>query len=153
MSSLQAIIRTETKVYPERFMGYLSVIIMELNITCLHRRNMLMCTECCGVPVYANATSAKCKQCEKETALRINPRMLGPVIDETGTTSTGKLILSSSAWEQLLGRTAEELVASTADVLKYLEQRLLFVRVTLLFGWVAEEGEGVGRLCIWGVRM
>lgn len=26
-------------------MGYLSVIIMELNITSLHRRNMLMCTE------------------------------------------------------------------------------------------------------------
>ncbi|EON69735.1 hypothetical protein W97_08997 [Coniosporium apollinis CBS 100218] len=137
----------------QKFMGYLSVIIMELNITSLHRRNMLMCTECCGVPLYANATSAKCKQCDKEIILRINPRLLGPLIDETGTTSTGKLILSAAAWKQLLGRTAQELVASAADILKYLEQRLLFVRVTLLFGWIAEEGEGVGRLCIWGVRM
>jgi len=65
-------------------------------------------------------------------------------------------------------------------VLKYLEQRLLFLRITFGFGWArAEEGEeegsgkekmkgrggkrrreeggdaegDVGRLCVWGVKM
>jgi hypothetical protein len=33
-------------------------------------------------------------------------------------------------------------VSSSLEVLKYLEQRLLFLRVTLCFGW-ALEGEGV----------
>ena len=29
----------------ENFVGYLSLIILELNITTLHQRNMLLCTE------------------------------------------------------------------------------------------------------------
>lgn len=79
---------------------------------------------------------------------------LGPVIDETGSTATGKLVFSHVAWSELLGRSAGELAASTLEVLRYLEQRLLFVRVTLLFGWCGDgDAEGVGRLCICGVRM
>lgn len=31
-------------------------------------------------------------------------------------------------------------MAASAEVLKYLEQRLLFLRVTVLFGWCAEVG-------------
>jgi hypothetical protein len=58
---------------------------------------------------------------------------LGPVIDETGEVSSGKLILSDQAWEQLLGRTAEQLVSTSVDVLQYLEQRLLLLRVTMGF--------------------
>lgn len=30
----------------------------------------------CGVPLFANATTTKCKQCEKEVPLRINPRLV-----------------------------------------------------------------------------
>ncbi|ORY19497.1 hypothetical protein BCR34DRAFT_620953 [Clohesyomyces aquaticus] len=135
----------------ERFMGYISVLITELNIVTYYRRDMLMCTECCGVSIYANATSTKCKQCEKQVALRINPRILGPIIDETGQISGGKLIFSDAAWEQLLGRTADQLVDTDIDVLNYLEQRMLFLRVSLGFGWCIEGG--VGRLCIWCVKM
>ena len=74
------------------------------------------------------------------------------------------------------------MVSASPDVLRYLEQRLLFLRVTFGFGWArAEEGEGegsggekekrkegggkrkreeggdaegaVGRLCVWGIKM
>jgi hypothetical protein len=77
---------------------------------------------------------------------------LGNVIDETGQISSGKLILSNEAWEQLLGRTAEQLVTAPLDVMEYLEQRLLFLRLTLGFGFYLGEDE-VGRLAIWCVKM
>jgi hypothetical protein len=73
------------------------------------------------------------------------------LIDETGCTATGKLVLSSKAWHQLLHVTEEELAETTAEAQRYIEQRLLFARLTLVFGWFAEEGEGVGRLYIWEV--
>lgn len=61
------------------------------------------------------------------------------------------MILSKAAWEQLLGRSAEQLVRTEVNVLQYLEQRLLFLRVTMGFVWSLEGGE-VARLGIWGVR-
>jgi hypothetical protein len=138
----------------DQFFGFLSVVITELNVMKLYRRNMLLCNECCGVPIFNNSVTVKCKQCEKFVHLGINPRVLGPMVDETGCSSTGKLLFSEKAWEELLGRTADELVKSSVEVLRYLEQRLLFLRVTLRFAWAAEEGEGgMGRLCIWGVMM
>jgi hypothetical protein len=138
----------------ETFTGYLSVLLTELHITLLFRRQMLCCNECCGVPIFANTTSAKCKQCKKSIPLLVNPRILGPVIDETGTIGTGKLVLSQDAWISLLGSGPEDLCKMTREELKYLEARLLFMRVTLCFAWFAEEGEGgMGRLWIWGVKV
>ncbi|KAF2199677.1 hypothetical protein GQ43DRAFT_375678 [Delitschia confertaspora ATCC 74209] len=125
----------------ERFMGYISVLITELNIVALRRRYRFMCTECCGIPLFANATKAKCKQCENIIPLRINPRVLGTVIDETGKIATGKLILSPTAWEQLLGHTTEELMSCDNETLQYLEQRLFFLRVSMGFGWCIEGSE------------
>ncbi|KAF2190203.1 hypothetical protein K469DRAFT_25482 [Zopfia rhizophila CBS 207.26] len=125
----------------EKCTGYISVLITDLNIVSLYQRNMLLCTECCGIPLYANSVIAKCKQCEKPIPLRINPRILGPIIDETGQINTGKLIFSATAWEQLLGRAPEQLVETDIEVLKYLEQRLLFLRVSLGFGWCLEGTE------------
>jgi hypothetical protein len=122
----------------ERFMGYISVLITEVNITINFKRNMLMSTECCGIPIFANSVTARCKQCEKQVSLRINPRILGPVLDETGQVSSGKLLFSDVAWEQLLGRTSEQLVSTTLEVLKALEHRLSFLRVSLGFGWCLE---------------
>lgn len=78
-----------------------------------------------------------------------NTIQLGPLIDETGHLSNGKLILSDAAWEQLLGRTATQLVDTEIEVLRYLEQRLLFLRVTMGFV-VCLEGE-IGRLAVWSV--
>jgi hypothetical protein len=60
----------------EKVIGYLSVVITELNIVTPFKRNMLMSNECCGIPIFANAVSATCKQCDKIVGLRINPRIV-----------------------------------------------------------------------------
>jgi hypothetical protein len=57
-------------------MGYISVLITELNLVLNYKRNMLMSTECCGMPLFANAVAAKCRQCEKLVPLRINPKIV-----------------------------------------------------------------------------
>ena len=68
---------------------------------------------------------------------------VGLLIDETGAITSGKLIWSDEAWEQLLGRNAEELAAATGNVelLKYLENRLLFLKLAVMFGWSEEVGK------------
>ena len=63
------------------------------------------------------------------------------MIDEAGSIACGKLVWSTAAWERLLGRTPEELVKSSAQLLRYLEYRLVYLRVTLLFGWSEELGK------------
>ncbi len=65
--------------------------------------------------------------------------------------SGGKLILSCHAWERLLGRTAEELTNAGIDVLRYVEDILLYSRVTLAFGWAPEHRGTAARIVIWGV--
>lgn len=60
----------------EKLFGYISVIITQLNIVTPFKRNMLMCNECCGIAVFANALEGKCKGCEKVVELRINPRIV-----------------------------------------------------------------------------
>ena len=94
----------------EIYIGYFSFIVMELNITKLHQRNMLCSGEwyephtnfhqptvltflySCGMPTFANATSMKCKQCEQAIRLRLNPRLVfGPSPDITS-------ILTITGW-------------------------------------------------------
>ncbi|KAJ4290447.1 hypothetical protein N0V90_010663 [Kalmusia sp. IMI 367209] len=136
----------------EKAVGYISVLITELHIVTNYKRGMLMSTECCGIPLFANSVKAKCTRCDKEAMLRINPRILGSIIDETGQIGTGKLIFADAAWEQLLGRSAQQLVAAPLDVMRYLEQRLLFLRLTLGFG-IHLGTEEIGRLVVWCVKM
>lgn len=70
-------------------------------------------------------------------------------MDESGAITSGKLIWSDDAWEQLLGRDAEGLAASSLKLLKYLENRLLFLKLAVMFGW----SEDVGKLCIMRVTI
>jgi hypothetical protein len=60
----------------ENVMGYLSVIITSLDIVTPYKRNMIMCNECCGIAVFANTLHSTCIACEKDVALRINPRIV-----------------------------------------------------------------------------
>jgi hypothetical protein len=60
----------------EELLGYISCIITSLNIVVPYKRNMLLNAECCGIAVFANATTTACKQCDKEVELRINPRIV-----------------------------------------------------------------------------
>jgi hypothetical protein len=66
------------------------------------------------------------------------------LLDETGSLAGAKLAWSIEAWEQLFHRSTEELFAMSTPSLKYLENRMRFLHVTLLFGWSA----GFGRLAV-----
>lgn len=73
------------------------------------------------------------------------------MIDETGQVDAGKLVLSPTAWTELLGRNATQLGEATPETLRYLDQRILGLRATLIFGW-AGQGQLGGRLAVLGVR-
>lgn len=84
--------------------------------------------------------------------LRPNPKIVGTLVDETGSIAAGKLTWSQTGWEQLLGRTAEEFANGSPELLRYMEKRLQWLRLTLVVGWPGEE-MGTGRLCVLGVKM
>lgn len=136
----------------ESFQGYLSVIIMECRLLECSKRGMLFSGDCCEIPVYANALIASCRGCEKDVPLRLNPRILGQVIDETAAIAPGKLLFSEDAWRELLGRGPKELLRLDHEGLKALSDRLLFGRVFLIFGWTGDESKAGGRICVLGVR-
>ncbi|KAF2736092.1 hypothetical protein EJ04DRAFT_598839 [Polyplosphaeria fusca] len=133
----------------KRFTGYISVLLTTIDLVSNLRSQRLMSTECCGIPLYANATTATCPQCNTPTPLRLNPKILGPILDETAQLQAAKFLFSDTAWTQLLGRTPQQLVETPVDVLKGMELRMRFVRVSMGFGWCVGE---VGRLCIWCVK-
>ena len=136
----------------ETFQGYLSLLIMEVKLLDCRKWHMLLSNECCNMPIYANATTATCKGCDKEVLLRLNPRILGQVIDETAAISSGKLLFSDTAWHDLLGRGPEDLLKLGSEELKHLSDRLLFCRITVMFGWTGAESKAGGRICVMGVR-
>ncbi|EFR01943.1 hypothetical protein MGYG_04944 [Nannizzia gypsea CBS 118893] len=57
------------------FMGYASVVLLDINLAALYKQNSLFCAECCNVPVFSNSTVAFCGQCELEVKLRLNPQV------------------------------------------------------------------------------
>ncbi|GAW21022.1 hypothetical protein ANO14919_105350 [Xylariales sp. No.14919] len=150
----------------KNFTGKLNVVVLEMNLMDHWRRASTYCTECCGIPLYANRLTAICKNCEAQRDLSLNPRLLGSFLDESGMISGKKLIWNGDAWNQFLfgvatkespvgheqGTTVEQswqnIAASNTDSLRDLESQLLYSRVTLTFGWSLE----LGRLCILGVE-
>lgn len=136
----------------DTFQGFLSLVIVETKLLDLWRRRMLLSGECCNIPMYANALTTTCKGCDKEVKLRLNPRMLGQVIDETASLACGKLLFSDEAWRDLLGRDAEDLLKLGYEEMKDLSDRLLFCRVSVIFGWTGDETQAGGRICVLGVR-
>jgi len=136
----------------ETFQGYMSVLLAEVKLHEVFRRQMLFSGECCNIPTYANAATATCKGCDNAVTLRLNPRIIGQVLDETACISAGKLLFSDRAWQDLLGRKSEELLKLGHEEIRYLSDRLLFCRITLLFGWTGDEGKAGGRICVLGVQ-
>lgn len=123
----------------------------------------------CGDNIFSNSSNTPCKRCEKvDVTFRLNPRIvrnqytivsllelfhvangeqLGTIADETGCINGGNLFVSDKAWKSLIGRPAEELVNTDFDSLQEIEHRMLFTRITLLFGWSSE----IGKLAIWDI--
>ncbi|KAK1754533.1 hypothetical protein QBC47DRAFT_219783 [Echria macrotheca] len=151
------------------FTGKISLLILVVRIVENRRTMKLCCSECCGVPLYANRPVTVCKNCNTERNLALNPRIIGPLIDETGSVAAGKLIWSDKAWTELffgkgtyhvpadgisseeprdvLACSWQELVTLELEELRSVEDQLQYSRVTLTFGWSSD----VGRLCILGV--
>jgi len=112
----------------------------------------LLSGECCSIPVYANALTAMCKGCDVEVPLRINPRIVGQVLDETAAIGCGKLLFSDEAWSELLGRRPGDVLQLGYRELKELSDRILFTRVSVLFGWTSDETQAGGRICVMGIE-
>ena len=55
----------------------------------------------CGIPLYANKAEGTCKHCESSLQMGLNPKVIGPLVDESGTIETGKLVWSDQALNQL----------------------------------------------------
>ncbi|RMZ35067.1 hypothetical protein D0859_00805 [Hortaea werneckii] len=136
----------------ETFQGYLSVLITEMKILEVWKRQMLFSGECCSAPIYANAIAAQCNSCEEFVQLRLNPKVIGQVMDETACVGAGKLLFSDQAWQDLFGRRPEDLLRLSSEEMKFLSDRLLFCRITLLFGWTGDESRAGGRICVLGVQ-
>lgn len=136
----------------ETFQGYLSLLIMEFKLVEYWKRHMLLSGECCSIPVYANALTAMCKGCDVEVPLRINPRIVGQVLDETAAIGCGKLLFSDEAWSELLGRGPGDVLQLGYKELKELSDRILFTRVSVLFGWTSDETLAGGRICVMGIE-
>ncbi|KAI0838702.1 hypothetical protein F5Y06DRAFT_303622 [Hypoxylon sp. FL0890] len=149
------------------FTGKLNVIILDMKLMEHWRKGTLCCFECCGVPMYANKPVATCKNCETKQDLVLNPRVIGSVVDESGTITGSKLVWRNDAWTELLfGSTAGELQGGDdsgtdlieqswedvtvlgTDVVRDIEELLLYSRITLTFGWASK----LQRLCILGVE-
>ena len=128
--------------------GWLSLIVLELKLSLMRKRNMLCVTECCGIAIYFNGTTMLCPHCTRPLSLALNPNVVGILLDETGMLAQGKLVWSEQAWMQLWGRGADELVQMKPKKLGWLESRLLGLRLNLRFGWMEE----IGRLCVLEVR-
>ncbi|KAB8290828.1 hypothetical protein EYC80_008465 [Monilinia laxa] len=148
----------------EVFTGWISVVFLEMALLRNWRRNMLMCTECCGIPIYNNTPHIPCPHCSKPLTLSMNPKIIGTLVDETGCIAAGKLIWSENAWKELLGRSVQDLCQMACEEIRLLECRIVGLRLSLCFGWAGDEAGDVlggdsrgvggvgGRLCVLGVR-
>lgn len=72
-------------------------------------------------------------------------------MDETACVNSGKMLLSERAWQDLLGRGPGDLLKLGYEEVKYLSDRLLFARLTLVFGWTGDESVAGGRICVMRV--
>ncbi|KAI8966615.1 hypothetical protein F5Y11DRAFT_364228 [Daldinia sp. FL1419] len=149
------------------FTGKLNVMILEVGLTEQWWKRSFCCLECCGLPVYANKPVAVCKNCDAQRDLAPNPRIIGSMVDESGMIIASKLIWHDSAWTQLffgcslnelqiednseinlVEQSWEDLTILDTAALRDIEERLLYARVTLTFGWSSQ----LERLCIMGVE-
>lgn len=103
----------------------------------------------CGVPIFSNTPITPCRNCSKPLTLSLNPRIIGTLLDETGSLSPSKLLWSARAWEQLFGRSVEEIAGMIIEDVRLFEQRVLWMRCHLVVGWSGE----VERLGVLGVLM
>ncbi|KAI1270358.1 hypothetical protein F5Y18DRAFT_434747 [Xylariaceae sp. FL1019] len=150
---------------PVNFTGKLNVVVQEMNLMKSRRETKTCCIECCGIPLFANNLVATCKHCDTRQELLLNPSILGSVIDESGMMTGIEIVWNDQAWTRFLMNPSspqhypaasgssetvtqveswKNIVSYDNDHLRDIEDRLLYSRVTLTFGWSVD----LGRLCI-----
>ncbi|KAI1325145.1 hypothetical protein F5Y16DRAFT_423351 [Xylariaceae sp. FL0255] len=144
------------------FTGKLNVIVHETNFMEHFRKSKTCCTECCGIPLYANKPTATCKHCGTQQFLSLNPRLIGSFLDESGELKGSKLVWSDQAWTQMFyplisDETGvvgdreyvwEDITGLDTNSIRDLEEEIQYSRLTLTFGWSGD----LDRLCILGVE-
>ncbi|KAF7514881.1 hypothetical protein G7054_g14922 [Neopestalotiopsis clavispora] len=102
-----------------------------------------------------------------EQELTVNPRVLGSLIDESGTLTAAGLAWSNDAWTGLFFGNAQDSQLESDDILstmfkpswedlsvldilslREVEDQLLCSRVNVVFGWSSK----LGRLCVLGLQ-
>ena len=136
----------------ETFQGYLSVLVFESKLHDCWKRQALFSGECCNMAIYANAGQYPCRGCERDVDLRLNPRAIGQIGDETAVIGSGKLLFCDRAWRELFGYMPKDLLSLDVEAIKYISDRLLFCRLNLMFGWTGDATKAGGRICVLGVR-
>ncbi|KAI5796361.1 hypothetical protein DFH27DRAFT_113783 [Peziza echinospora] len=140
--------RNSTNTPPEEHIGMLSVLIQELKLCSMYKKQMMTCGYCCGREIFSNGPQSTCITCHQLVTLRLNPKIIGNVRDETGCIQSGYLILSDMAWSSLLGRSVEEIIATQdPQQLESLDHRIRESRVTMIFAWSLERG----RIAVWKI--
>lgn len=117
--------------------------------------------------MYANIPFAMCKGCGVQRELLPNPGIIDNMVDESGSMKASKIVWHEDAWNQLLygssfeddnittidneyaranfpGRPERNVKTLNKNDLQDIEDRLLYSRVTLTFGWAGD----LERLCI-----
>ncbi|KAI0179205.1 hypothetical protein GGR52DRAFT_588955 [Hypoxylon sp. FL1284] len=149
------------------FTGKLNVIILEVKLTEHWHKHTTCCSECCGIPLYANKPVGICRNCQSRRDLVLNPRIIGSLVDESGMIAGRKLVWNDDAWTQLffssvpnravpeedeevdlVEQSWEDLTVLDVNGIKDTEEQLLYSRVTLTFGWSTK----LERICILGVE-
>ncbi|KAI5777217.1 hypothetical protein EDC01DRAFT_760202 [Geopyxis carbonaria] len=124
--------------------GYLNVLVMEMNLAPLYVPNLLSC----GFMVFTNEPTADCKKCQNRIPkLLPNPNIVGKLADETGSINGKHMIWSERAWCSFLGRTVLQLTQADMTLLEYIDDFFRYISMTLMFGW----SEEVGKIAVWDV--
>lgn len=56
------------------------------------------------------------------------------------------MVWLEEAWHQLLGHTTADLSQCSGEEIRRIEQRLLFLKIVVLFGWSEKHEDG--RVCV-----
>lgn len=143
----------------EAFTGYVSAIILNLNLTTPWQKGETFCMPCpCGNVVFSNKIAARCTSCESQDtlALQLNPQILSSVQDETGGFSNilieHNILVAEKAWTKLLGCSPQLLAKELHEMpdqgdevtekLCRMEQRLLHARMVFVLGWTGRSNGG-----------
>ena len=68
--------------------GYISVLLADIDLVGLAKKGCLFSMECCATMMFANCEHVFCDYCGEVATLYLNPNILREIVDETGSIRT-----------------------------------------------------------------